>query len=78
MMVAKGKYGAYLTRTGKIWDSVAPQIIIEEAGGMYTNFLGEPMDYSNPLTKVSQNFDFCTGAPTTHQQLQKIIHSSRR
>jgi myo-inositol-1(or 4)-monophosphatase len=73
MQVAKGKYGAYLNQTSKIWDNVAPQIIIEEAGGVYTDFFGNPPDYSSPLEKTETNFTFCTGAPQLHQALQKII-----
>lgn len=72
--VASGKYGARLNQCGKIWDVVAPQIIIEEAGGMYTDFWGMPIDYSNPLTKVSQTFSCCAASPVLHKQLQKIIH----
>ncbi|MGP3911904.1 inositol monophosphatase family protein [Nonomuraea sp. 10N515B] len=33
-MVARGRYGAFLNRTSKIWDNVAPQIIVEEAGAV--------------------------------------------
>ncbi len=75
-MVAKGKYGAYLNKTSKIWDNVTPQIIIEEAGGIYTDFFGKPIDYSNPLTKTNKNFTYCAAAPNLHQQLQKIIHEN--
>lgn len=74
-MVATGKYGAYLNRTSKIWDNVPEHILITEAGGIYTDFFGKPMDYSHPLTKVEDNFTFCAGSPTLHQQLQEIIHS---
>jgi myo-inositol-1(or 4)-monophosphatase len=74
MMVAKGKYGAYLNRTSKIWDNVAPQLIIEEAGGVYTDFFGKPINYSNPLEKSKQNFTFCTATPALHKQLQLIIN----
>ena len=73
-MVALGKYGGFLNRTSKIWDNVAQQIIIEEAGGIYTDFWGKPIDYSNPLNKVDQNFTFCAAAPELHKQLQEIIH----
>ncbi|MGE5042330.1 MAG: inositol monophosphatase family protein [Candidatus Levyibacteriota bacterium] len=76
MMVAKGKYGAYLNRTSKIWDNVGQHIIIEEAGGVYTDFFGKPMDYSNPFGKAKQNFTWCIGSPTLHKQLQEIIHST--
>lgn len=75
-MVAKGAYGAWLCRSSKIWDNVALQIIIEEAGGICTDFFGKPLDYSNPLQRVKQNFTYCVGSPEIHKSLQEIIHSS--
>ncbi len=72
-MVAKGCYGAYLNQTSKIWDNVAAQIIIEEAGGIYTDFYGEEMDYSQPLEKLKNNYTFCAASPQIHGQLQDII-----
>lgn len=75
-LVAKGRYGACLNRTSKIWDNVAPQIIIEEAGGLYTDFFGKKMDYANPTTKVNENFTWCAGAPGLHAELQAIIHGA--
>jgi myo-inositol-1(or 4)-monophosphatase len=44
VMTAVGKYDAYLNRTSKIWDNVAIQIILEEAGALYTDFFGKPID----------------------------------
>jgi len=73
-MVVKGGYGAVLNRTSKIWDNVAQQILVEEAGGIYTNFFGKPMDYSNPLMKAEQNFTYCAAAPKLHEQLMKVVH----
>ena len=73
-LVAKGAYGGYMNRTSKIWDNVGPQIIIEEAGGVYTDFYGQPIDYSNPLSKVDDNFTMCAASPVLHQQLQAVIH----
>jgi myo-inositol-1(or 4)-monophosphatase len=72
-MVLKGSYGARLCRTSKIWDNVAPQILIEEAGGVYTDFQGKPMDYSQALKRTKENFSFCSGAPKVHRQLQRLI-----
>jgi myo-inositol-1(or 4)-monophosphatase len=74
VMVAKGKYGAYLNRTTRIWDNVAPQIVIEEAGGIYTDFFGKPVDYSNPLQRVDLNFTACASSPELHKQIQAVIH----
>lgn len=76
VQVASGRYGAFLNQTSKIWDNVALQPIIEEAGGVMTDFWGKPMDYSNPLTRAQQNFTICAGAPELHKQLQAIIQSA--
>lgn len=74
-MVAKGNYGAFLNRTSKIWDNVAQQIIIEEAGGIYTDFFGNAIDYSNALSQPQQNFTFLASSPALHKELLKIIKS---
>ncbi len=73
-MVIEGKYGALLNQTSKIWDNVAQQILIEEAGGVYTDFFGRSIDYTNPLQRAKQNFTYCAGASLLHQELQNIIH----
>lgn len=73
-MVARGNFEAYLNRNTKIWDNVAEQIIIEEAGGMFTDFFGKPIDYSNPLEKLNKNFTICAAPIQLHKQLQKLIN----
>ncbi len=73
-MVAEGRYGGLLNRTSKIWDNVAPHIVIEEAGGLYTDFFGNPIDYANPLSKKDANFTCCAAPRALHKQLQRIIH----
>lgn len=73
VQVAKGNFGGYLNRTSKIWDNVALQIILEEAGARSTDFFGKPMDYSRPLTRIGENFTMCAASPALHLQLQKII-----
>lgn len=72
--VCNGKYGAFLNRTTKIWDNVALQPIIEEAGGVVTDFWGKEMDYSKPLTKAQENFTICSGSPILHKKMQEIIN----
>lgn len=73
MMVARGRIGAWLNRTSKVWDNVAPQIIIEEAGGRYTNFIGNDINYTNILKESQKNFTTCVAPPVLHDQLQAII-----
>lgn len=72
--IPAGRYGGYLNRTHKIWDNVALQPLVEEAGGIMTDFWGNPFDYSNPLQRVTENFTVCAASPELHRQLQKIIH----
>lgn len=74
-MVAKGNYGAFLNRTSKIWDNVAQQIIIEEAGGVYTDFFGNTIDYSNAISRSQDNFTFMAASPAIHSKLLNIIES---
>jgi myo-inositol-1(or 4)-monophosphatase len=76
-MVAKGGYGAFLNRTSKIWDNVAQQIIIEEAGGIYTDFFGNRVDYSNSLKKAENNFTFLAASSFLHTKLLSIIKKNR-
>jgi myo-inositol-1(or 4)-monophosphatase len=73
MYVAEGRYGGRINLSSKIWDNVAPQIIAEEAGALWTAADGLPMDYSNPTTRSEQNFTFCVASPVLHGQLQGVI-----
>jgi len=77
-MVANGKYEAYLNQTSKIWDNVAPQVIIQEAGGVYSDFDGNKIDYSNPLAKADDNFTYIAAPPTLHKQLVSIIKNNQQ
>ncbi|HVA96531.1 MAG TPA: inositol monophosphatase [Candidatus Acidoferrales bacterium] len=76
IMVAKGGYGGALNKNSKIWDNIAPQIIVEEAGGLYTDYYGKLLDYSNPLKRTQEYFTYCTASPELHKQLQDIIHGA--
>lgn len=73
MLVADGRYGGYLNRTSKIWDNAAAQINVEEAGGIFTDFFGKPIDYTNPLSKVDENFTMCAASTLLHERLQQAI-----
>jgi myo-inositol-1(or 4)-monophosphatase len=79
VMVAEGRYGAVLNQTSKIWDNVAPQLVIEEAGGLYTTLEGHRIDYTAALSDSdSPNFTFCAAAPRLHAQLQALIQRMAR
>lgn len=73
MYVAEGRYGGRINLVSKIWDNVAPQIICEEAGAIWTAADGSPNDYSDPLTRMGQNYTFCVASPALHRELQAIV-----
>ncbi len=73
MYVAEGRYGGRVNLTSKIWDNVGPQIIAEEAGALWTDIAGNPIDYSNPTKRADQNFTFCVAPPQLHGQLLAVI-----
>lgn len=75
IMVAKGKYGGYLIQAGKLWDVVALNVIIEESGGVYTQYNGKPTDYRNFMQRTKEDFGCCASTPALHEQLQKVINS---
>jgi fructose-1,6-bisphosphatase/inositol monophosphatase family enzyme len=47
-------------------------VIVEEAGGLWTDLYGSSIDYTIPLLKVSQNFTNCVVSPALHEQLVAI------
>jgi myo-inositol-1(or 4)-monophosphatase len=46
--VAAGRLDAYWARDTKTWDVAAGFLLVTEAGGTLTNYLGEPVDLSRP------------------------------
>jgi histidinol-phosphatase len=46
MWLAEGKLDIALDSTGYVWDLAASQIIVEEAGGMFTDLAGAPTPWS--------------------------------
>ena len=75
MMLASGKYAGVLFQRSKIWDYVGTQVIVEEAGGKFTDFYGKPIDYSKALATTNENYTLCAALPSIYKQLQEIIHS---
>ncbi len=55
--VASGQCEAYFERNLKIWDYAAGMLLIEEAGGMVTNFCGKPIGMEKANNIVAGNAD---------------------
>jgi myo-inositol-1(or 4)-monophosphatase len=72
MMVAKGVYGAFMHRRNRIWDCVAGQVIVQEAGGVFSAMDGRAIDYAEPLTRTGDNFSILACAPSFHETLTAV------
>lgn len=73
LQVAKGSYGATMSQSARLWDCVAPHILLVESGSTFTDFWGRPADYTNPLTKLETNFSYCAAPAALHTALQTLI-----
>lgn len=72
-MVLQGKYGAFINRTSKVWDNVAQQILLEEAGGVYTDVDGRAIDYRDILAFPHKNFTFIAASKEIHGALLHVL-----
>ena len=64
--VAVGRVDIYLERNLKPWDFAAAIVIIEEAGGMITDYEGNTIDISKPC-------DILAGNKTVHEKLRNTV-----
>ena len=64
--VASGRVDLYLERNLKPWDYAAAMVIIEEAGGIITDYAGNSIDISKPC-------DILAGNKTVHEKLRNTV-----
>ena len=64
--VAAGRVDIYLERNLKPWDYAAAIVIIEEAGGIITDYAGQPIDISKPS-------DILAGNKIVHEKLRNQV-----
>lgn len=72
--VASGKFGASLNQQTMIWDDAAPSLIVEEAGGVYTDIDGKPINFETSKETYLQNYTSFAATPTLHKQIMQLIH----
>lgn len=76
-LVTTGQADLYLHPSPgtKLWDSCAPQVILEEAGGTFTDALGQPIRYSRPDGDVKLD-DGILAAPS--QVFDALVAASKK
>lgn len=73
MLVARGTYGACIYQGGRIWDHVAGDVIVTEAGGIYSDLDGQPLDYTRPLEQSTTRMRGCGASRKLHPEVISIL-----
>ncbi len=68
--LACGRTDGYLERNLKPWDYAGASVILTEAGGVLTDFAGQPVDFT-------QNSDCLASAPGLHPALLDILREEQ-
>ncbi len=72
--IACGEAEAHLNTNFRVskWDTLAPQIILEEAGGIMTNLDGQPLDYTQPGLRWERSY-IATNSKSMLEQIIAVI-----
>ncbi|MBN1820867.1 MAG: inositol monophosphatase [Prolixibacteraceae bacterium] len=73
---ADGRLGGCINQITKIWDIAGPQLIIEEAGGVFTNTDGTPIKYSLNKTNYNKNYTVAGSNKVLHPQIIELIKNT--
>jgi len=74
-VIAKGDAEAHINtnfRAGK-WDIAAPQIILEEAGGIVTDLDGKPIDYKKESINLEHSFVASANKELHEKIIQELV-----
>ncbi|MBS3057055.1 MAG: inositol monophosphatase [Candidatus Diapherotrites archaeon] len=70
---ADGRLGGCINQTSKIWDVVAPYLIIKEAGGIVTDIYGNDMEFSADKGNYLRNFTIVASNKYLRPEIMNII-----
>lgn len=72
-MVAEGRFGAVMYRVARVWDLVAPHVLLSEVGCLSTALDGRPLDFANVCGDAARRMTWCAAPPTVHAAVQAIV-----
>lgn len=70
---ADGRLGGMLNQSTRLWDIAAPMLIVQEAGGLYTDLAGQPLDLDISHTAADREYAVLAGAPELHRSVAAIV-----
>ncbi len=73
---ADGRLGGMLNHSTRIWDIAAPMLIVQEAGGLYTDIFGRPLSLDVSHAAAAQEYAVLAGAPTLHASVAAWVRET--
>lgn len=73
---ADGRLGGMLNQSTRLWDIAAPMLIVQEAGGLYTDLVGQALDLDISHTAADREYAVLAGAPEVHGSVAAIVRGS--
>jgi len=75
--VADGRLGANINHSCKIWDIVAPYLIIKEAGGKMTDLYGEEIDFDLSMDNYLKEYKVIAAGKNLLNPIVDMIKSTK-
>jgi myo-inositol-1(or 4)-monophosphatase len=70
---ADGRLGGFLNQQLHLWDIVAPLLVVQEAGGVYTDLAGQPLRLDLSSSAATREYAGLAGAPQLHREVVEIV-----
>ena len=73
---AEGHLGGMLNQSTRLWDIAAPMLIVQEAGGLYTQVSGEPLELDLSSAAAHKEYAVLAGAPLLHAEVAALVRAT--
>lgn len=74
---AEGRLGGMINQSTRLWDIAAPMLIVQEAGGCYTDVHGGRLNLDISRSAGAKTYAVLAGAPALHVQVMAIVRETR-
>lgn len=71
---ADGRFGGMINHSMRLWDFAAPMLIVEEAGGLYTDITGRRLELDISPDASAREYAVLAGAPSLHHEVVEIVN----
>jgi myo-inositol-1(or 4)-monophosphatase len=76
--IADGRIGGCINQSTRIWDIAGPALIVEEAGGVFTDIQGEPVQYAMNASDYGKNYPVVGTTKKLHASIIQLIKNTER